>query len=280
MRRFVEFVVRFKNYIALVAFVVMSLSFMSFGELSRLGGFRAVIVGGIGWMQSIFAWVPNPVALKSENEALRKLNLQLSIESGKYREAMVENARMRRMLELTQSTERPLIAADVVGRTTTELRNFATLDKGTNDGIEDGMAVITDAGLAGIIIASSPEYSVVRLLLNRDTRVASRIYRTNADGVIKWEGEETLAMKDVPRLTDVRVDDLIITSEYSSRFPENIVIGRVVEVRDEENSLFRQITVQPAVDFNTLSQVFVIASLPEVEMMNLEDSVMASVPGQ
>jgi len=276
MRRFIEFVVRYKNYIALTTLIVMSFSFMSFGELSKLGGFRAVIVGSIGWMQSIFSWVPNPVALKSENQALRELNQQLSIESGHYREAMVENERLRKMLNLVEVTDEPLVAADVVGRTSTELRNYATINKGSDDGLDDGMVVVTEAGLAGIIVGTSPSYSIVRLLLNRDTRVAARIYRTSTDGVVKWEGEATLAMKDVPRLQDVQVNDLVVTSKYSSRFPQNIVIGRVSEVRDEENSLFRQITVDPAVNFNTLSQVFVIARMPDQEMLSLEDSIITS----
>ena len=274
MRRFIEFVVRYKNYITLTALVVMSFSFMSFGELSQLGGFRAVVVGSIGWVQSLFAWVPNPVALKSENASLRELNLQLSIESARFRQSMVENAKLRRMLELPELTDMPLIATDVIGKTTTELRNFATIDRGTEGGVVDGMACITDAGLVGIIVGASPNYAVVRLLHNRDTRIAARVYRSNVDGILQWEGEEFVNLKDVPRTADVKVGDLVLTSQYSSRFPPNIIIGRVKEVREEENSLFRKILVEPAVDFSTLSQVFVVDWLPDPERIALEDSVL------
>jgi rod shape-determining protein MreC len=189
---------------------------------------------------------------------------------------MVENSTLRKMLNLVDVVDEELIAADVVGRTTTELRNYATLNKGRADGIQENMVVVTEAGLAGMIVGTSDRYSVVRLLLNRDTRVAARIYRTGAEGVIKWEGENALSMKDVPRLQDVRVEDLVVTSNFSSRFPPNIVVGRVSEVRDEENSLFRQITVDPAVDFNTLSQVFIIARLPDPQMLSIEDSIITS----
>jgi len=274
MRRFIEFVVRYKNYITLTTLVVMSFSFMSFGELSSLGGFRAVVVGSIGWVQSLFAWVPNPVALKSENASLRELNLQLSIESARFRQAMVENAKLRRMLELPELTDTPLIATDVIGKTTTELRNFATIDRGTDGGVVDGMACITDAGLVGIIVGASPHYAVVRLLHNRDTRIAARVYRTNVDGIIQWEGEEFVSLKDVPRTADVKVGDLVLTSQYSSRFPANIIIGYVREVREEENSLFRKVLVEPAVDFSSLSQVFVMDWLPNPERIALEDSIL------
>jgi len=270
MRRFIEFVVRFKNYITLCALVVMSFAFMSFGDLSQLGGFRAVIVGSIGWIQSLFAWVPNPVALKSENTALRELNLQLSIESSRFRQSMVENATLRKMLELPNMTEDKLIAADVIGKTTTELRNYATINKGTEDGLREGMACVTDAGLVGTIIGASPHYSILQLLLNRDTRVAARVYRTRVDGIIQWEGETALALKNVPRTYDVQAGDLILTSSQSSKYPANIVIGRVIKVENENNSLFRHILVEPAVRFASLEQVFVIDRVADGERSQLE----------
>lgn len=273
MQRFIEFVVRFKNYITLCTLVVMSFALMSAGDLSQLGGFRAVIVGSIGWMQSIFAWVPNPVALKSENVALRELNLQLSVEAARGRQSMVENVTLRKMLELRKVVDKKLLAADVIGKTTTQLRNFATINKGKADGVKDGMTVITDAGLVGIVTGVSDHYAVIQLLLNRDTRIAAKVQRTRVDGILAWEGETTLVLKNVPTSYDVQAGDVIITSNYSTRFPENIVIGRVARVEDERNSLFRRIMVEPAVNFPTLEQVFIVDYTPELERLALERMV-------
>ncbi|RPI68065.1 MAG: rod shape-determining protein MreC [Ignavibacteriae bacterium] len=277
MRRFIEFVVRFKNYIALSALVVMSFSFMSFGSLSQLGGFRAVIVGSIGWIQSLFAWVPNPVALKAENTALRELNLQLSIESSRFRQAMVQNQTLRKMLELPELTEDRLIATDVIGKTTTELRNYATINRGIEDGVREGMACVTDAGLVGLVIGASPHYAVVQLLLNRDTRVAAKVYRSAVDGMIQWEGEMQLSLKNVPKTFDVQVGDLVVTSNYSLKYPANMVIGTVTDVRDETNSLFQRILVTPAVNFGTLEQMYVIDHIPDPERVALEDSIQRTL---
>lgn len=258
MRRFIDFVVRFKNYITLSALVVMSFAFMSVGSLSQLGGFRAVVVGSIGWMQSVFAWIPNPVALKSENLALRELNLQLSAESARSRQSMVENVTLRKMLELPPYTDYRLIAADVVGKTTTQLRNYATINRGSDNGVKEGMCCVTDAGLVGIIIGTSARYSILQLLLNRDSRVSAKVLRSRVDGIIQWEGETFLVLKDVPRSLDVQAGDLVLTSSYSARFPVNVVIGRVTQVSEESNSLFRRIVVEPAVNFATLEQLFVV----------------------
>ncbi len=273
MRRFIEFVVRFKNYITLATLVVMSFAFMSFGNLSQLGGFRAVIVGSIGWMQTLFAWIPNPVALKSENLALRELNLQLSIESARSRQSMVENITLRKMLELPAYTNYRLIAADVVGKTTTQLRNYATINKGTADGVREGMSCITDAGLVGIVIGASPHYAVLQLLLNRDTRVSAKVQRSRVDGILQWEGETYLVLKGIPRSLDVQAGDAVITSTYSSKYPANIIIGRVTQVTDEANSLFRRVVVEPAVNFATLEQLFVVDTRQTTEREELEQRV-------
>jgi len=273
VQRFIAFVVRFKNYIALCVLVVMSFSLMSFGDLAQLGGFRAVIVGSIGWMQSLFAWIPNPVALKSENTALRELNLQLSLESSRSRQAMVENTTLRKMLELQPMVEYRLIAADVVGKTTTQMRNYATINKGTADGVKEGMSCVTDAGLVGLIIGASDHYAVVQLLLNRDTRVAAKIQRSRIDGIIGWDGEQTLSLKNVPRSFDVQAGDLVLTSSYSAKYPPNVIIGRVSQVTDENNTLFRKVVVEPAVNFATVEQVFVVEFLPDSERVALERDI-------
>ena len=270
MRRFIDFVVRFKNYITLGTLVVMSFAFMSVGSLSQLGGFRAVIVGSIGWMQSLFAWIPNPVALKSENLALRELNLQLAVESARSRQSMVENATLRKMLELPAYTDYHLIAADVIGKTTTQSRNYATINKGVEDGVQEGMCCITDAGLVGIVIGTSPHFAVLQLLLNRDTRVSAKVQRTRVDGIIQWEGETFLVLKNVPRSLDVQAGDVILTSSYSQKYPANIVIGRATQVSEESNSLFRRVVVEPAVNFATLEQLFVVDTRPNSERVALE----------
>ncbi|MFN4908607.1 MAG: rod shape-determining protein MreC [Bacteroidota bacterium] len=273
MRGFIEFVVRFKNYITLITLVVMSLSLMSIGNLSKLGGFRAVIVGSIGWIQSVFAWIPNPVALKAENTALRELNLQLAVEAARSRQATLENTTLRSMLRLPALTDHRLIAADVIGKTTTQQRNYATINKGQADGIREGMSVISDAGLVGIVIGASEHYAILQLLINRDTRVSAKVQRTRVDGILQWEGENTLVLKNVPRTLDVQDGDRILTSNYSPRYPANIVIGTVRQSSDEPNTLFRRIVVAPAVNFSTLEQVFVVDAKVDQERSVLERAV-------
>ncbi|MFM6955437.1 MAG: rod shape-determining protein MreC [Ignavibacteria bacterium] len=270
MRRLLEFLFRFKEYAALCGFTCISLIMMNFGNTTELGGYRSIVVGGIGWMQSAFSWIPNPIALKNENAALRELNLQLSDERAKIRQSIIENAKLRKMLEFKKASTIPLVSADIVGKTTTEARNYATINRGEEDGVEVGMPVVTDAGLVGLIVGTSDDYSVVRLLVNRESRIAGKIQRSRIDGILIWDGEDALTMKNIPKSYDVQVGDEVLTSSYSNRYPSNIKIGTVMETRDDGTSLFRRILVKPAVNFITLEQVFVMKLLPNPERILLE----------
>ncbi len=273
MYRLIELIVRFKEYVSLCALIVICFSLMSWSHSGQLGGFRAVIVGGIGWMQSAFAWIPNPVSIKSENAALRELNLQLSEERASIRQALIENAALRKMLEFKKKSAYEVISADIVGKTTTEVRNFVTMNKGTADSIQEGMPVITDAGLVGVIIGASSNFSIAQLLINRDSRIAAKILRSRIDGIVAWEGEQDLVMKNIPKSYDVKVGDEVITSEYSNKYPSNIRIGWVSKIIDEPTTLFRRILVRPSANFSTLEQVYIAKIIPDPERLQLEREI-------
>lgn len=273
MYRIFDFIVRFREYFVLSVLVIASFVLMSYSNVAQLGGFRTVVVGGIGWLQNVFSWIPNPIALKSENAALRELNLQLSDERAKLRTAIIENEKLRKMLEFKKQPGSPLVAADIVGKTTVEVRNYATLNKGASDGIAEGMPAITEAGLAGVVIGVSDDYSLVRLLINRESRVAGKILRSRIDGILAWEGDEYLVMKNIPKSYDIKPGDEVVTSTYSNRFPPNIAIGKVKMLRDDPGSMFRKVFVEPSVRFPTIEQLFVAKVVPDTQRVKLEQLI-------
>jgi rod shape-determining protein MreC len=273
MRRFIEFVVRFKDYITLSALIVICFAMMTYGNVAQLGGFRTVVVGGIGWVQNVFSWIPNPVALKSENRALRELNLQLSTETAKMRQALLENEKLRKMLAFKEPSTAPIVPAEVIGKTTVQLRNFITINRGTKDKIKPGMVAKTDAGVVGTVVSASDNFALIQLIIDRDARIAARIERTGIDGIVAWEGEQNLIIKNIPKSYDVQAGDLLVTSNYSNKYPSGIPVGRVTEVRDEPNSLFRRILITPAVNFSSLEQLYVVLYVPNPERAQLEQEI-------
>jgi len=263
MQKIINFIVQFKEYISLLALIVLSLSLISLGDTSKIGGFRTVVIGTVGWMQELFSFVPNPRALEIENQAIRELNLRLSTEVTRMRQAILENEKLRKMIELKDRSDKQLIAAEVVGKSSVELRNYATLDKGRNTGIDYGMSVRTDAGLVGVIVGMTDNYSLVELISNRNVKISAKFQRTGINGIVVWEGGEYLQVKNIPESFDIKKGDEIVTSNFSNKYPNDIPIGKVSKIEMDPGSLFKKVYVKSNVMFSSLEQVFVVKEQPD-----------------
>jgi rod shape-determining protein MreC len=122
----------------------------------------------------------------------------------------------------------------------------------------------------GKISATSSGYSIGQILFNRRMRVSAKIQRTRVDGIIEWEGGVNLSLKNVAKTLDVQPGDVVVTSEYSSLYPEGIRIGTVVSAAQIPGSLFQHVEVAPSVDFVTLEEVFIMTYQPDTNRVRLE----------
>ncbi len=269
MQRLIELIVRFKEMITFAALIIISLSLISMGNVSQIGGFRTVVIGATGWLQELFSWVPNPGALESENKALRELNLKLSSEVTRMRHALIENKELRKLMELEEAQERPYITSEIVGKTTVEMRQYFTLASGAADSVRRGMTVRSDAGLCGVVVGVSENYSLVELIANRNIKISAKIQRTDINGILAWEGGNNFLLKNIPGSFDVQTGDIVMTSNFSNKFPEGIPIGQIILIEEDKSSLFLKIKVKPFVDFNTIEEVFVILHTPDPERQQL-----------
>lgn len=269
MSRIGAIISRFKEVIVFTGLVLVSLIFISNGNLSQMGGFRTIVIGGIGWFERAFSWIPNPGALQSENRALRQLNLQLSTEVTRMRKAMIENERLREMIEFKKKSPNSLISSEVVGKTSIEMRNYITIDRGGADGIKKGMPVRTDAGLVGVVLGYSQNYSIIEVIRNRNVKISAVVQRTGYNGIVVWEEGEYFYLNNIPSSFDVQKGDVVLTSNYSNKYPVDIPIGEIVDVRNDPSTLFHKIYIKPFVNFNTISEVFVIQQVPDPERTRL-----------
>ncbi|MEP7218802.1 MAG: rod shape-determining protein MreC [Bacteroidota bacterium] len=270
MRRIAELFLRYKEYATALGLIIISLLMISASSNSQLRSFRTISVGVVAGVQSALSWLPNPFSLQTENHALRQLNKDLSLQAMQLRDAGIKLEKLRAMLEFKQHVPLKLVSAEVIGKTTIQLRNYATLNVGAKDGIKEGMPVITEQGLAGRVIGMNNDYTVVQLLLNRDTRVAAKTTMGRNDGLITWDGASSLTLRNIPSVQPQKIGDTVVTSNYSSLYPEDIVIGTVTEISPEQGTLFFKIKVTPAVNFATLEEAFVVLYSPDQSRLDLE----------
>jgi len=223
----------------------------------------------MGTLQSGFSIIPNVFELERENKTLRETNINLSKELSMLKEAKLENLRINQMLDFKTRTNYRVASGKIIGKTLIQTRNNITIDIGENDSVKVGMPVITDKGLVGKIVATSGNYSIAQILLNKDLKVSAKDQRSRVDGIISWDGEGKVRMKNVSKSADVQMGDIIMTSEYSNSFPAGIPIGFVTTDGTLDN-LFKNIEVECFVNFENLEEVFVLKYLSDDERKDLE----------
>jgi rod shape-determining protein MreC len=268
-QRLYDILYGFREYAILAGLVVLSLIFIALNDNPQVKQLRAISTVVFGMMQDKISFIPTYLGLQSENTLLRHINIELADEAQRLREAKLENLRLRQLLGLKNQLPYELKAGRVVNKNLSLLRNTLTLDVGSADGIVERMPVVGDGGLVGLITSVTAHYSIVNILINTDFRVSAKTQRSRVDGMIAWDGK-SLTLKNIPKMRDIKVGDLVSTSEYSNMFPNDIRIGIVSEVNEQANSLFKTIAVSPGVDFVKLEEVFVIVFSPTTERAELE----------
>lgn len=272
LERLYNLFLQFGEYVLLAGLVVLSLILLSLNDKPQVRRLRTIATVTLGVVQNQVSFIPRYFQLKGENEALRRVNVELADEASRLRESKLENIRLRSLLGLKTRSDRPLVAANVVSKNLTLLRNSLTLDVGNADGIKPSMPVLSESGLVGVVIATSDHYSVANILLNTDFRASAKIQRSRVDGILAWDGQN-LILKNIAKTLDVKPGDVLVTSNYSSTYPPDIRIGLVSSLREEPGTLFREVIVTPGVDFIRLEQVFILTAISDSERVALETNV-------
>ncbi len=166
---------------------------------------------------------------------------------------------------MKQSLDHETVAAEVTSYIATQSERVVTLDRGTDAGIPNGAPVLSEGGaLAGRVIDVGQGWAQVMLLSDPRMNVAGFDPRTKATGDINGRLDSPLEMINVQRTDEVQALDKIVTlgarvgKRFRSPYPSRLLIGRVLDVREEPGEIVKTALVQPAADLEHLQQVLVI----------------------
>ena len=150
------------------------------------------------------------------------------------------------------------LPAKVISNSIYKQYNIIYLDKGLNDGIEIDMGVIDFDGVVGVVTEVSNKFAIVMPIIHREYNMSARIKKSGYFGNLSWDGVDPkyAQLTDIPNHILPLKGDTIITSGFSSIFPENIVVGYVEEYTEEVGSGFLNISVKLASDFGRLNYVY------------------------
>ncbi|MCS6973165.1 MAG: rod shape-determining protein MreC [Cyclobacteriaceae bacterium] len=210
-------------------------------------------------------------ALRDINRTLAEENRLLREQLQQYRQGLLY-ARDP-VIDSVRIHQYQFTSARVISNSVGRFTNFITIDRGLNDGVEPGMAVISPEGIVGKVKVSGNRFSVVTSLLNVDVMVSARLKRTGHFGTVQWDGVDPdyIPFKYLPRHVQPVVGDSIVTTGYSGIFPEDLMIGTIAEIQLAQGAPFYTIRVKLAQDFRRLSYVQVIRNrlLPEIDSLEL-----------
>ena len=166
------------------------------------------------------------------------------------------------------------VPASVVHNSVYKQYNYITLDKGKTDGVFNDMGVVSERGLAGIILQSSANYSTVIPIINRDFRLSVKIKSNNYAGILYWDGVSPLyaRLAEIPFHVELHERDTILTSGFSAIFPEGIKVGEIDSFTLKSGN-FYDIRIRLFTDFQSLFHVNVIRNYLQDEQRNLEEEI-------
>jgi rod shape-determining protein MreC len=214
--------------------------------------------------RDVYGYFAGLVHVKRENEKLKAQVNELRQKALLGEAARAQNARLREQLKFVDS---PLFPSDYTAVNTriigwrNEFDERVVIAAGRNDGIHQETPVVTSDGLVGSVTNAYGSESLVTLLTDESSAVQARDQDTGAFGVVRHgEGESSLIVDRVTKDKKVSEGDVVVTAgtrskQYPSLFPANIPIGYVISVGQSDTAPFKQIQIQPFVDFTSLDAV-------------------------
>lgn len=280
MRNIFLFIRKYFNFLFFVVLQVVALSFLLRYNKFHEAAFMGVANEFTGRVSEKYSNVEYYFHLKKTNEALVKENERLN---NKLRSnfAPVDTSSQLvidtfRVDSLEQYRRYRYYPSEVVESFTTMQTNYMMIHRGSNQGIRKDMGVISPQGIVGTIVNVSENFSVAMIALNRDFRAYAKLKTSGERGRVEWDGSDpqVLQLKDIPRSAKIAKGDTIVTSELSSIFPPDIMVGTVLGIVNDKSSNFYTLKVKTATNFASVFYVYIIEDLQKEERAELKEKII------
>lgn len=277
-RLFTKYGIALLSVAAVIAilFCILSVVSSSSALLPNLVGtvvtpFRSVGTAVTNQVDEWFSYFTEFDEIKAENEELKRELAQLEAAVRQAEYDRDENALLRELLQLTeQRRDLSFTSALIVERDASNWASLLTVNKGSLDGIEMGDCAIDAYGnLVGIITEVGLNWSTVRTVLDSETSIGARVFRSGLNAVAQGDfalmSEERLALGYLGTESDVMSGDLIVTSGLGEYLPSSLVIGYVEELRSSDDGLSRRAVIRPEMELDSLTEIFIVTDFTIVD---------------
>ena len=233
--------------------------------------FRAGFSAVTNWVDDRIRFADDYDALKEENAELKKRVAKLEEENRQAQADSAENKRLRELLNLRpQERNLQFESAMVVDHTSSNWTRTLTLNKGSSMDIAPKDCVINAEGyLVGVITEVGTNWSTVLTTIDTDFEIGATVFRSGeaaiASGDFNLMGEKLLKLNYISSESALLNGDLVLTSGLGGYYPEGLVIGSVEDVITDDSGAMDYALLSPAVNFDELTEVFVITDFSIVD---------------
>lgn len=207
--------------------------------------------------------------LLKKNQELQEQIDALTIENNTLTQEKYELNNLRNLYKLDQEySEYEKVGARVIGKDAGNWFNSFIIDKGTNDGIEVDMNVMSGSGLVGIVTEVGANWARVTSIIDDTSNVSGMILATGdnliVSGDLEMMSSNTIRFsKLIDSAGKVKEGDKVVTSNISDKYLPGLLIGYITSMDSDANNLTHSGTITPVVDFEHMDEVLVILDMKQ-----------------
>jgi rod shape-determining protein MreC len=164
--------------------------------------------------------------------------------------------------------------AKVVGNFVGTQTNYFMIHRGGNQNIRKDWGVIGPQGIVGRVVDTSANFATVMSALNRQFKADAKLKKGGERSSIEWDGVSPVffIMRNIPKSAKVAVGDSVVTSELSSFFPPNVMVGTVAQIINDPGTNFYTLRLRTATNFFNVEYVYVVENTQMSERRKLEEA--------
>ena len=259
MRTLYLILLKRKDIFTLVLSVILSLLMLSNGESDNVRLLRSKANRFFTILYSPITWIRSMALIEEEAALLRSKNLQLSFQVESMRYLLEENNRLAELLDFQRESKMTILPARVIKMGTSPyLSSSLSIDVGLESGVEENNPVITPKGIIGKTTIVGDNAAIVQLINDVNFRLSVRIKPSGSTGILRWLDGDLYLIKEVQKNANVNIGNKVVTSGFSDIFPNDLPVGKVVNITDERGRFQKSVVVQINENIGSIINLFVI----------------------
>lgn len=261
----IRFVNSYRQYIIFSILILTSLLILSLNDSTQIIPLRKASFLFYAVINQIKSPFEEFLYYEKENEQLRRENAILTREVIEFQKFKNERDELYKILQLHHDNKGNFILSKIVFKSYDANGNRFIIDKGLKNGVRINSVAFSPDGIIGFISEASDNYSVITTINNVNIRISVKNSRSKDPGILSWDGEK-FKILNVNKSADVKSGDIFITSEFSTLFPAEIPIARVISASLSKDLPFYDITAKPVVNLENIH--YCMIEKPNIKLIN------------